>query len=97
MFDNTHAHEFISEEETVKLDQDDGWVHEIYRRHLKPKGSKEIPVEVARQLIMDEIEIRCINLETFYKNNSRPAKPFQERVQLVVTALETLSYNESSI
>ena len=96
MFDHTHVHESISEE-TVKLKQDDAWVLEIYRRHLKPKEPEKISVEVARQLIKNKIEIRCINLETFYKNNSRPAKPFQERVQLVVKALETLSYNESSI
>lgn len=98
MLDNNHTHEFISEEEAVRLDQSDSWVQYIYYRHLKPKGSEDTPsIDVARQLIKDEIRTRCANLERLFRSNGRPAKPFQERVQLVVTALETLSYNESSI
>ncbi len=95
MFDTTHAHESISEE-AVWLDRNDAWVHSVYCRHLKPKGSEDIPsIDVARQLIMDLIKIRCINLERLYKSNNRPVKPFQERVQMVIEALNTSPYNGS--
>ena len=95
MFDNTPAHKFISEE-TVQLDQDDAWVHNIYCRHLKPKASEEVPpVEVARQFIRDEIRTRCTNLERLFRNNGRPDLPFHERVQLVIEALDTIPYNGS--
>ncbi len=98
MFDTAHAHEPIFTKNSVQLDRDDAWVHDIYCRHLKPKGSEEIPpVDLARQLIKDVIRSRCTNLEILYKSNDRPAKPFQERVHMVIEALETPTFNGTSI
>lgn len=95
MFDHTHVHESI-EEEAVKLDQDDAWVHDIFCRHLKHKvAEKNPPAAVARQLIRDEIKTRCTNLERFFRSNGRPDLPFHERVHMVIEALDTIPYNGS--
>ena len=93
MYDNTHAQEPIFEEGTVNLDQDDEWVDKIYCRHLKPKESEEtLSPKLARELIEIEIKNRCTKLAHFYECNKLPAKPFSERVHMVIEALEMPSF-----
>ncbi len=96
MFDSSPSKEAPTtlDEEPVVLDKDATWIISTYLHLCKKSEDAERPsLEEARTEVITEIQSRCRRLHNLYVSTKQPLKSHQERVHLVIAALDTPPYN----